>query len=113
MKTPAQVTAAYDMIRSARDGVNAARERYGKPDWDTEVAVFEMARMLGAVMRGTDIPPSQLEAVVNLARRVYAGEANPAMPDLDEVLRVQCPEVSVAEDAADEEGGRPEGVTLQ
>jgi hypothetical protein len=100
------------LIRSMREALGEALDRHSKDRWDREVVAYEMARLFGAMLRGMDAPPSQLDEVLNYARGVYAGIHAESMFSL-EVMLERLTEAGKLQATEEPDDKVPAGATLQ
>lgn len=110
MREPARIVAAIEIALSVRSALADALDRHRATGWEDDILLIELGRILGAVPRLQDAPPSAVEQMVDSLRRVYAGLNSHRTPDAEDLVRELCPESSAEGGPRDPAGG---GATVQ
>lgn len=101
MKDATQVTAAIEIVGALRNALAAAMDERKETQWDTQVLVYESARLLALVLRNEDVTPSQLEDVVRFLRQVYAGVFGTGLMSVEQAVEEFCSGPSLEADGSD------------
>jgi hypothetical protein len=91
MREAGQVAAAVRIVEAARSAMADAMEAHAGVGWDGPLLAYEVARMLGSLLRAGGLPPEELELAVRFAREVYAGIHSGRFLAVDEAITHFCP----------------------
>ena len=109
MKEPTQVAAAVEIVREARRAIAETMQKCDGQSWDSDVLTYEIARLLGLVLRNEEATPSQFDNVIRFLRQVYGGVYSTGLVTVEEAVQFFCQgqEATNGEEPAD--GERPAG----
>ena len=99
IRRPEEVVAAMKIARATREALADGIEQHHESNWDSEVLLYELARMLGVCLRMAEASPSRLDGLIVFLRKVYAGLSTGSAPSVEEALRHMCPEADLHEES--------------
>jgi len=89
-KEPSQVAAAVEIVGAARRAIAEAMEKFDGRPWDSDVLLYELARVLALVLRNEEMTPSQVDSVIRFLREVYAGVYPTHLVSVEEAVQMFC-----------------------
>ena len=90
MREPGQIAASVRIVEAARNAMADAMEAHDGIGWDNPLLAYEIARMLGGLLRSGGTPPEELDLVLRFAREVYAGIYTGRFLTVDEAIAHYC-----------------------
>ena len=89
-KEPSQVAAAVEIVGEARRAIAEAMQKCDGQPWDSDVLVYELARVLGLALRNEETTPSQFDNVIRFLRQVYGGVYATGLVTVEEAVQFFC-----------------------
>ena len=89
-KEPSQVAAAVEIVGEARRAIAEAMQKCDGQSWDSDVLVYELARVLGLALRNEETTPSQFDNVIRFLRQVYGGVYGTGLVTVEEAVQLFC-----------------------
>ena len=89
-KEPSQVAAAVEIVSEARRAIGEAMQKCDGQSWDSDVLLYELARVLGLALRNEETTPSQFDNVIRFLRQVYGGVYATGLVTVEEAVQFFC-----------------------
>jgi hypothetical protein len=90
MTEPVQIAVSVRIVEAARYAMADAMETHSSVAWDVPLLAYEIARMLGSLMRSAGMPPEDFDGVLLFAREVYAGIETGRFLTVDDAVAQYC-----------------------